>query len=239
MIEAVRKHGHHIGRYFVVRRNQAGDALFVCPLSNIPPNSNAVIVLSGASYKLLHSPGRIAYLDDQHQFVAWSDDLEQNGVTFKNGYHFKLPPFALFNVDPSGNYFVVGEKPASTWVGSVAAPQARICISTNVLATRVFARDQRILVCGYVFRNEKSGTAQIPVCLILRQNGTGLIKEKELFFRWASGILDADLESEQLLLQNRSEFFPRCYLYDLKTQTRKNIGRHTGWCFFLKGDLLN
>ena len=128
--------------YLTLRRNAARDKVYTC-LSTITTGP-ALVLVSAGSATVVAAPGRIVYLNSVDEVVAWSNDLSE-GVHFASGHFLKLPEHGLFDITPSGEYFIIGAKPTSTWIGCTARPESRTLVSSNVLASRVFEVNSELL----------------------------------------------------------------------------------------------
>lgn len=218
-----------------VRRSNSGKEL-IC-VGTMMGVHKTIFILSDSTNRSFASPGSIAYLNDQLKVVAWTDDLKQ-GVQFIGGEIVKLPPHALFDVDASGQYFIIGEKPSSIWLGSVQSPEQRSRISTNVLGDQVFVRNKQILVTGWKFQTDRSRVRQIAMCLEVERKEQDYSVAKIHEFPWASGVLDVDPHSKRLLLSDKSDMFSTVFLFDEESERKSRIGRRKDFVFFLKADLL-
>lgn len=220
-----------------VRRNSLGTGLRF--LGVIKPSGEVfVMTLSSLGRRMTKAPGRIAYLNDQDDVVAWTDDVKQ-GINFASGYLLRLPKYGLFDVDPSGKHFVIGEKPSSTWIGEVDRPGDRVCLSTNLLATRVFEQAGQLLVFGAIYEIRRGKTNRLTACLIIEKDKGGYRVQKQLSFPWSGGVIDIDPHTGRFLLENDSDMFPRWFVFDAKSgkKSKSEIATEAG--FFLTEDILN
>jgi hypothetical protein len=211
-----------------VARNASGDALLIY-LFGADTNSFEALQLSSNELKRIALPGpRVFALTNDH-FGAW---LTKNGhgVEFRDGSLIELPPFATFDLDASGKYFVVGEKPSRTWIGRASSPNDQQLVVGDVLGSRVFIKNERIYVCG----TTRAGA----VCLVVTDDGGSFRVRERHTFDWASGIVDVDPAANRLLLWNNSDLFTTVYVYDLETKRRSRVGGVKGFEFFLRHDLL-
>ncbi|HTD68552.1 MAG TPA: hypothetical protein VK846_18675 [Candidatus Limnocylindria bacterium] len=218
-----------------IRRNSAGNELF-CVRRDASGRS-VIFAASESTNRSFQSPGAIAYLDDESKIAAWSDDLKQ-GVQFIGGQTIKLPLFALFDVDPSGQYFVIGEKPSSAWLGRVQSPEQRTCVSTNILAQRVFVRDGQILLAGSEYRDDNGRIKYTAVCLVIEAKQDRYKVLKKIEFDWAGAVLDVDPFSKRFLLSDKSDMFPTLFLFDESAGRKTKVAKLKDFVFFLKSDLL-
>ena len=142
-----------------VRRNSAGTRLYLYPFSK---DAEILVVQGGRVVRTLRRPGEVAYLNDEEQFVAWTNDLKK-GVNFINGGHRDVPFMGSIDVDPGGQYFVISA-PKTSAVTDAKGPSVVIGVGTSqiaaiahpmrVLATaplnteRIFQHDNKIYLIG-------------------------------------------------------------------------------------------
>ena len=88
---------------WMVRRNSSGSRVY---LYEWPKADGILVVERGQVVKRIGRPAQVAYLNDQEQFVAWTDDLKR-GISFNNGSHRDVASMGSFDVDPGGRYFVI------------------------------------------------------------------------------------------------------------------------------------
>lgn len=220
-----------------IRRNASGTELYVY-LFDSPSNRFSVIKISTNGVTNIAAPGHGAVPGPDGGFVVWGD-AAVNGIRFQNGQSLNLPQFGLFDVDPGGTYFVVGEKPNRAWLGRVRVPHEKIVVADDVLADRVFASGDRIYVSGTSYKPNSSGrTESLATCLILKDEGEGFSIIERLSFDWAAGVVEVDPFADRLLLWNRAPVASTVYAYDLATKQRQRVGRVRGFQFFLVTDLL-
>ena len=214
VVRVLREGGIRVDVVDWVRRDAFGTKLVVFLFPDRTGRNRLVTITSNGLSSAI-PPGRRAFADREGVWIAWSDDYKK-GVHFKSGETLMLPAFALFDVDPSGKYFVVGEKPNSTWLGSTASPSQRALISDGVLGERVFTSNGKIYVCGNLYKRGSREDDPKAVCLIVQDDRGQFNIQSRKTFAWSSGI-DEHPYSERLLLRNKSDLFPLVYLCDLST----------------------
>ncbi len=233
----LRKHGIEVKVVKDVRRNASGTELFVY-LFDTPTNRFSVIKITTNCLFRLTAPGRGGILGPDGDFVAWGSETG-NVIQLQNGRSLQLPTFGLFEVDPGGTYFVVGEKPNKTWLGRVAAPEKKVVVAYDLLPGGVFVSNGRIYIDGDSYAGNSSGDAQPrTTCLILKDEGEEFKIVERLHFDWASGVVEVDPFAARLLLWDRALVSHSVYSYDLVTKQRRKVGRVEGFQFFLVTDLL-
>lgn len=230
----LKKRGINVEVVQSVRRNASGTELFVF-LFDSPSNHSSVIKITTNSLIWLKSPGPNFFPTADDGCMAWYAD-DTDTVHFQNGETLDLPRFSFFDVDPSGKYFVVGEKPNRTWLGRVQSPQAKVVIGTNLLAEDVFVSGDKIYVSGIGYKSNPS--EDLATCLVLKEEGKTFQLIDTLSFDWASGIVDVDPAGARLLLWDRALISHAVYSYDLTTKKRQRVGTVQGFEFFLTTDLL-
>lgn len=213
-----------------VRRNSSGTALHV--VGRKLDGEVIGMTITPQDRRMIKVLGQTAYFDDQGKVVVWSADL-RNGVYFANGYLLHLPLYSLFDVAPGGRYFLIGEKPCSTWIGNVNKPDIRILLSTNLLGVRLFERAGQLLVCG----KENGGTKAVnTMCFIVSEDQYKIIKQINL--TQFGGVIDVDFKSERFLVENDWDMFCQWFVYDPKTKGKSRVGRAANAGFFLFEDIL-
>jgi hypothetical protein len=237
VIGTLKRANINIDNYFTLRRNASRDRFYISPY--FTPSGNALLVISSENVRICKCPGSIVYLNPAEDIVAWSNDLSE-GVRFANGYFLSIPNYGLFDVAPSGRYFIIGEKPASTWIGSLAQPESRILISTNTLGSHVLEAAGKLYVAGQSFRQMADGRIlQEAKCLVLEIGTQDMKLIDTIHFPVSATVEDVSQSGDQMLLKETTEFSSHWILYDVGTKQLKKLGVANGWCFFMKNsDLL-
>ena len=229
VVRFLNRNGLSIDVVDTVVRNASGDELFVSlfPTAN---NKLEALRITTNGIKRISSPGRRVFAPAEDDFGAW---LTKTGdtVVFRGGSSIQLPQFALFDLDPSGRYFVVGEKPSRTWVGRTNSPNDQQLLAEDVLGSRVFANGEHLYVCG-------TTPSAAAVCLVVADDRGRFRVTDRHTFEWAAGIVDVDPDANRLLLWNNHDLFTTAYVYDLETKRRSRVGGVKGFELFLKHDLL-
>jgi hypothetical protein len=223
------------GRLKSVRRGDSGKELYCVGIDG--EGRKTLFILSGTSNRSIPCPGTIVFANGQQEIVAWTDDYKQ-GVHFRSGQVLTLPPHALFDVDPSGQYFIIGEKPSSTWLGRTASPETRVCISTNLLGGQVFVKNEEIFVTGWSFQTAGEKINQVTTCLIIGRREAEYKVSRQVQFPWAAAVVDVDPYSKAFLLSSKSDMFPSLFAFDEQSGKKTKVGGMTDYAFFLTSDLL-
>ncbi|MBM3846508.1 MAG: hypothetical protein FJ405_09520 [Verrucomicrobia bacterium] len=164
----LRKRGIEVEVVKDVRRDASGAALYISLFDN-PSDSFSLIKIATNGLTRMMAPGHRAFLGSNDVFVAWYGETGRV-VHFQNGQILELPRFALFDVDPGGTYFVIGDKPGR--LGRVQFPQKKVMIANDVMLDSVFVSQDRIYVTGISYVHSSSGrTKSLATCLILKDEG--------------------------------------------------------------------
>lgn len=234
----LRKRGIGVEVVSDVRRTAAGTELVVY-LFDSPTNRFSMIRITTNGLFHLAAPARNAVLGSDGSFVAWAD-ASGNVIHLPNSQSLQLPEFALFDVDPGGKYFVVGEKPHKTWLGHVDSPKKKEMVADDLFADGVFVSNSKIYVTGHSYRKNDSGRIEPQTaCMILKDDGENFKVIERLHFDWAEGVVEVDPFADRLLLWDKAVVSHSVYLYDLVTKRRSKVGRVEGFQFFLVTDLLH
>jgi len=178
-----------------VRRNSDGTRVYLYA----GPDSRELgilVVEKGRIVRQITRPAQLAYLDDQGQFVAWSDDLRR-GVTFRNGTHLEIN-LASLDVDPDGRYFVTtsGQKPSSK-IAAVDDP-THVLVTSQLFAYRIFASARKIYLIG----TDPDGQNTLACeTYSLTGHQVNLLSRRTVGSELA--VLDMDPATERLLVRER------------------------------------
>jgi len=221
--------------YLTLRRNAARDKIYACHSS--VSRGHVLVLVSAQGVEVTSAPGSVVYLNSSDQAVAWSDDLS-DGVHFVNGYFLKLPKFGLFDITPSGNYFIIGGNPTTTWIGRTTHPESQTCISSNIVASRVFEASGRLFVAGQAYdRTPNGGFNQATVCLVLSVGTNSFELLNTIRFPMIASIEDISETGEHILLKEVTEFSSYWLLYDATTLKTERIESSAASCFFLRTNM--
>ena len=216
-----------------VRRNGMGTKLYCVGLND--NNKKTVFVLSATTNWFMPCPGAIAFLNEQQEIVAWTDDYKQ-GIHLRGGQFLTLPLNALFDIDPSGEYFIIGEKPSRTWLGRINSPETRICLTNNLLAQSIFTRNGEILIAGWMYPTRES-TRGIATCVVIQPMGENYRIDRQFNFSWGS-VVEVDPYTDRLALRERSDLSPTVCIYSENSGMKIKAGKMTDYVFFFSGDVI-
>jgi hypothetical protein len=228
----LRKHGINVDCVEDVTRNATADGLNISLFQDASHGPRLVLVGTNG-VNVSNAPSRRAFVGMDGAFVAW---LSSDGryARFKDTQEIELPKLGLFSVDPQGRYFVVGEKPSCAWLGRLTSPSHRTRISGSMLASSVFARDQRVFVCGRALSlSPGASPRELGRCIVVEDTGENFVVLKECDVQPPGSVVDVDIYSDRLLVETDSDWRPFVYVYDRTTRKREKIGRARGFEFFL------
>jgi len=235
--KVLRKSGVEVEVVSDVRRNASGTELFVY-LFDSPTNRFSVIKITTNGLTRLTAPGRGAVPGPDSGFVAWGGEAG-NVIHFQSAQSLELPEFGLFEVDPGGTYFVVGEKPNKAWLGRVHSPEKRVVVADDLLPGGVFVSNGRIYITGHSYAPNRPGRVKPrTTCLLLKDEGEKFKIVERMEFDWASSVVEVDPFADRLLLWDRALVSHSVYSYDLVAKQRHRVGKVKGFQFFLVSDLL-
>ena len=193
--DQLRSHGYSTNFTWEVRRNSAGSRVY---LYEWPEGHGVMIVEGGRVVRQIQRPAQLAFLNDDEQFVAWTDDLKK-GVTLIDGSHRDLRS-GQFDVDPGGNYFVVGGGYGETSeIATIAHPMRTLALA-KVGAQRIFANDNKLYVLGFAQDGalvcQTYGVTAESAVLIDEQTIAGPVHE----------VLDMDPTTERVVVEGEGGF---------------------------------
>jgi hypothetical protein len=179
------------------------------------PSNATILLVSSNKLSRIITPGIRSYLGEKGNSVAWTTNVE-SGWTFANGTTLKLPPYAAFDVDYAGNYFVVGVRPCQTYLGVVGQTNLTLLLS-NAFATRIFSSSTGLIISGW-----KCSSAQnlnplntYAWTAVRHKDGFALLAENVL--PGISAITDVSTDGVLYLCASGSELRPRIRVYDTRT----------------------
>jgi hypothetical protein len=227
------RHGTPTPETFHVRRDYSGTRIFIVA-SDIDSGTNRLDVVGATNWTQHTVPACVVFVDRAERVVACYDDLKK-GVHFATGETLSLPPFSFFDVDPAGEFFVVGESNFVARVGSIETPTTAATVSTNLLASRIFYGRGCLFVCGWSRQQVKRGTSPVivPMCLKLSVDRDQFRPIHEYSFQGMGAIIDVDPYGVSALLEGSSDLFPRLYKVNLATGRRTSVGISKQWAFFM------
>jgi hypothetical protein len=231
-----------------IRKNSAGNILYLNDLYRNSKDPMIVSVSKGGLVKKLVSPAKIAYLNDKGEFVAWFNDIKK-GIQFKNGITKNVFFGGTFDVDASGQYFILETAPGITGVFSIENPNKPVG-STKIKAEKIFLKEGELYLFARNYRNV-IGPGHYEqheiICQVMKKTGSKFELEREIYIsRPSSGsspftVVDLDPWSDNVLIINvydpPSSSSTSWYLFDLKTNNMTKIGPTNDYGVFLEEDI--
>lgn len=227
---------------FKVGRNSRGTVL------HFESRKHVLVADAKGSQRHMTKPAQVAFLNDEGDFVAWTDDYNK-GVHFRGGYTLKLPKFAAFGVDHSGEYYFFQSAPKSTQVFRTKHPGVSLA-SANMRAERIFVKNEKI----YLFTSNQGnirGPGDYEVYEVFGNifniTGQKLNFEREIRFPRPSSVgaspftvLDLDPYSDQILFLDVFDAPSRSkwHLGTLNTNKLTNLGTAKPYAYFLRQDII-
>jgi hypothetical protein len=213
----VQKAGIERMRVKSVTRNSEGTLLFVSGAGG-QNESNVVVIVSSGDVQLQNLPGH-AILNDQAEVVCRSED---NKLWFSNGQSVELPWNTRFLFTPGGQHFVLFRpKFSAPALFSSAEPKKELFVfDADYFPTAIFDDDEHL----YVFGFSGLGGGKTRTGLILTRAEGGVRVEKQLDLSWSGGVVDMDVKSGLLLMENGRDLLPSWILFNIKTGERKKLG---------------
>lgn len=219
-----------------VRRNESGNKIYINIRNNIQPDEYSVVIIEKSRVSVNPSPGIIAFFNRNDELVAWSRDLKV-GIRFGDEFILSIPPFAFFDIDASGRYFLIGEASHETLMGRVDQPELQTRVGMNFRGRRIFTTSGGLVIAGSTCENGEYSSA----CVFI-EYGEGhddFVVGQTVEFPSFSGVIDVSPDGRHLVLQGKSELFASWYLYEVSTGNSKRIRVATDFGFFLGSDLLS
>ncbi len=218
----LKRNGLRLDSVWDLKRAPSADGLLVYGFASGVPTCVEI----GAGTEKLRAqalPSINCWLGQDRNPVAWREP--KGIVRLRNGEHINLPPFAVFNVDPGGEYFVLGERRRS-WIGRIDDASSRELISLEMLGVDIFSSSNRVYVCGLVETAVLSTGQAISGarCMVLEITGGGYKLLQQRDFPWAAGVVDMVPTEEKLLVQAKAKLSPKLFVCDLKSGERVRAG---------------
>jgi hypothetical protein len=241
--EQVEKEGYQGDYSYQVRRNSTGSVAYVYQWWSRSPGGGPssgwgpgiLIVQAGRVARRIERPADVAYLNDEGEFVAWTDDLKA-GVSIKGGTHVNVIPFyGRFSVDWAGRYFYNDSMLSGrTLIASIAQPTKILAVS-NVFPYAIFSGANKIYLCGW----EAPDKAGVSVCDVYNVSAQGAALAERRTIKNARVVYDLDPSTGRKLVMNDSEFFPGGRIVNLNGGSDESIGfaHHTSLMFLQPGVL--
>jgi hypothetical protein len=213
-----------------VRRNSSGSRLYVYQWRQ--GGRGVLVIEHGRVVQRLTRPADTAYLSDQGQFVAWSNDLKI-GVNFRGGAQSTLPQLRWFGVDPGGRYFFASAAVGRVDIGSVANPQQVLAFSKLLFPQAIFASDKKLYLVGHGFEGRSAITCETYE---FRSDRASLTDTRTI--QDASVVLDMDVADERLIVQGSRDFLPSVRVVQLYGSTDTRLRFAKNFALFLEPGVL-
>jgi hypothetical protein len=213
-----------------VRRNSSGSRLYAYQWRT--DGLGVLVIERGRVVQSLTRPAETAYLNDQGQFVAWTDDFKI-GVSFRGRAQSILPRLTHFGVDPGARYFFARTADGPTEIGSVAKPEQTLAFSKLPFPQALFANDEKLYLVG----QGSEGRSEI-ICETyeLRLDRASLVDARTI--QDASMVLDMDVMDERLIVQGRRDFLPSVRVVQLHGSGDTRLGFAKNFALFLQQGVL-
>jgi hypothetical protein len=238
-----------------VNRNSSGTSLYIhqYATNNIVPK--ILIIPANGQIKEIDVPAKVAYLNDDGDVVAWSNNLSEN-IYFRNGKFRDLNIMkgekygsGKFCVDLSGRYFAIEVQLGVTEIASIENPNQAI-FQTKLKIDKIFFTKDKFYLFNYDSENYmKKYRHEKIICQIFMKNASSYKLEDEFNILRPTArpspffVVDMDLESEKVLVEdvrdNPLSLLTSHYIFDIKTKSMDKIGWvQANYTFFLKEDIL-
>ena len=224
-----------------IRRNSNGDSLIFFSRKD----KKAVVVSCDGEIKKIDLPGSRAWINDQLEIIAWSEEKEiffASGLR-QNGF------LNMYGDDPGGKYFLgrprwYPDKPMGelTQIYSINNPGSPLCeIRMKDPNSRIFVKNEKIILIGKAPEN-----ANILMCYFFGGQEGKLIKvdEKKIIRPQEAtspfNVVDINPWGDEILVVDGRDFPLRSkwYIFHLETQQMEYIGKSFSYGFYLQCDIL-
>ena len=231
IVSMVREKGASISSVERIRRNDFGTELYIFgDFEGVTTKRMLVLTNRGIRTEMIPSQG--SFPVSGGKVIAWFEK-ESRSVHLISGKKIDVPAFAAFDVDPTGRYFMLAEKPAQTHLGNLDFPEKTQQVCTNFLGSRIYSAGNRIFICGHSYEHKKKSVSASAVCFVFKDTGDRFLEEHRIVLDWAGSIVDVDINSGMMLVRNRDDFHTRLYLFDINRKTRRSLGEAKAFQMFL------
>jgi len=246
LLKMLQRSGHGDISPFQVSRNNSGTSLYFQREYGEHKGDKILVISKNADLKTVIAPANITFLNDNGEFVAWFDNV-QNGVTFRNGALKQVPLFSRFDVDPSGEFYFIEVQPGVTEIGTTEKPDKTL-ITLHMKGYKIFTKNNKIYIFDYFTLIDRVNCKNsIIICDIIAKSNSDYIVEDEILIPYPSSlsgsfdIVDFDQWSDNVLIKVSRDmpfsFFNAWYLFDLKSKKMTKIGKMRDYGFFLEEDV--
>lgn len=213
-----------------VRRNSAGSRLYAYQWSK--DGLGVLVIEHGRVVQRLTRPAETAYLNDEGQFVAWSDDFKI-GVSFRGAAQSILARLTSFGVDPGGRYFFASPAEGPVEIGRVSNPGQILATSELAIPQAIFAGDKKLYLVGHRSKERSAIT-----CETYEVGSDKASFRDARTIQDASVVLDMDTMDERLIVQGSRDFLPRIRIIQLHGSADTRLGLAKNFALFLQPGVL-
>jgi hypothetical protein len=234
-----------------VQRNSNGTKLFVT-CGGTGTNGDQVVIISPTGLRVVPTKGITPTLADDERVACFDRDdaaIIGNTVISYANFHTELgfSPGAAFYYVFNKDIILPGEvgngrvsKNFGTSIYRTGQPhQPLVKLDTNFWPRAIYATDDLVDVTGYRYPpvgRFRDSSNRAWTLLRLRLSNTNALKQYAEIP--VDGTVDDVDQRDQIFLgTTHNDFFPRWFLYDMKSGKRKGIGRCRGYAFFLDPSL--
>jgi hypothetical protein len=205
----------------------------------------AVMVSCDGEIRKIDLPGSRAWINDQLEIIAWSEDKE---TFFASGLR-QEGILNMYGTDPGGKYFLARPrwypaKPMSelTQIYSIDNPRSPLYeIRMKDPNSRIFVKNEKVILIGKAPEN-----ANILMCYFFSEQGAKLIKvdEKEIIRPQEAtspfNVVDINPWADEILVVDSRDFPLRSkwYVFHIETQQMEYIEKSFSFGFYLQCDIL-
>jgi len=205
---------------------RSGDASKLHIIFGCSPGANDSVAIFGADgqVRVKELPGRRTVLDSQDMPACWVGNqlFHVSGLPDRT-----IDLHTRFAVAPGGRFFCFRRAQGQTKLLQTGAEEnGELDLPANFYATSLFEGPAGITVFGSV------SNRVVGLAIVRDQSGFRIADQFDL--SWAGGVLDMDPVAGTLLVEGKSDMFPKWYLYDLADQKRKSLGFGKEFAVFLR-----
>jgi hypothetical protein len=233
---------------FEIRRSSDRRKLFV--FGEFNDSKTVFVIEKDRSPRKLVSPGDISFVNDNEQFVAWTNNYLTEGVNFINGDHLHLAKYGVFGVAPDGKYFFSETTPGIIDISMISFPHNLLLFSVDFRINNIYHKEGKIYLFDYDQNSyKKLGYQNKIICKIYKQVEGNFIeletidilrpgKRSSPFF-----VVDFNIDSEQVIVEDTHDmpfsYLNSWYIFDFQTRKMLKIGKAEGNIMFLENNLLS
>jgi len=187
-------------------------------------NDSVAIVGSDGRVQVKELPGRRTVLDDYDEPVCWVGNHLFHVVGQSDR---KIDLHTRFVVAPGGRFLCFRRAPGQTkLIQTSATSLGELELPANFYATSLFEGPAGLSLFGSVSNR--------VVGLVIASDKTGLRIAEQIDLSWAGAVRDMDPVSGTLLVEEKSDMFPKWFLYKVPDKSRKALGAGKEFAVFLR-----